>query len=339
MSVLDFFGLSFESPSSAAFSFAVEAPAPLNSPNWVEDATSYRVLAVASDWLILGRSPWFAGLNVVRCIVDSNRSSWVAKTSRLWSTCSGLRPFSGGINRAQASSGSKQGPLYARHDLGIHGLGFVIVAIGKKLVVVLVGVVDFDKAFDSVGWGYLFKVMKYMGFNETWIQWIRTCLTSSRSSILVNGSLTNEFSPLRGLRQGDPMSPFLFIMVMEGLNVAMKDAVQHGLFRSLKINLHKSKLYGVGVMARDVEDRAIITGCSTADTSFKYLGILVGSDMNRSSIWDDMIQKVHKRLETWKGGDQDDKKISWVQWKKVLNAREKGGLGIGSLKALNLALI
>ncbi|GJS46330.1 RNA-directed DNA polymerase, eukaryota, reverse transcriptase zinc-binding domain protein [Tanacetum coccineum] len=244
--------------------------------------------------------------------------------------------------------------------------------------------VDFDKAFDSVGWGYLFKVMKYMGFNETWIQWIRTCLTSSRSSILVNGSLTNEFSPLRGLRQGDPMSPFLFIMVMEGLNVAMKDAVQHGLFRSaqignhdvkishlfyaddamfmgewdeeninnliiilkcfffvsgLKINLHKSKLYGVGVMARDVEDRAIITGCAAADTSFKYLGILVRSDMNRSSNWDDMIQKVHKRLETWKGGDQDDKKTSWVQWKKVLNAREKGGLGIGSLKALNLALI
>nr|GEX19681.1 RNA-directed DNA polymerase, eukaryota [Tanacetum cinerariifolium] len=72
--------------------------------------------------------------------------------------------------------------------------------------------IDFDKAFDSVGRGYLFKVMEYMGFNETWIQWIRTCLTSSWSSILVNGSPTNELSPL--CRQGDPMSLFLFIIVI-----------------------------------------------------------------------------------------------------------------------------
>nr|GEX37154.1 hypothetical protein [Tanacetum cinerariifolium] len=53
-------------------------------------------------------------------------------------------------------------------------------------------------------------------------------------------------------------------------------------------------------MAQNVEDRAIITGWAAADTPFKYLGIPVGSNMNRSSNWDDMIRKAHRHLATWK---------------------------------------
>ncbi|GKC06149.1 RNA-directed DNA polymerase, eukaryota, reverse transcriptase zinc-binding domain protein [Tanacetum coccineum] len=69
---------------------------------------------------------------------------------------------------------------------------------------------------------------------------IKTCLSSSRASFLVNGSLTFEFSINRGLRQGDPLSPFLFILVMEGLHNAFADAVGNGLIsgtRSLLIIL------------------------------------------------------------------------------------------------------
>nr|GEX01352.1 RNA-directed DNA polymerase, eukaryota [Tanacetum cinerariifolium] len=72
------------------------------------------------------------------------------------------------------------------------------------------------------------EIMVWMGFNEKLIQWIRACLSSSRASVLVNGSRTKELSLQRGLRQGDPLSPFLFILVMEGLHVAMEDAVKHG---------------------------------------------------------------------------------------------------------------
>ncbi|GJX53244.1 RNA-directed DNA polymerase, eukaryota, reverse transcriptase zinc-binding domain protein [Tanacetum coccineum] len=70
----------------------------------------------------------------------------------------------------------------------------------KKLLILKV---DFEKAFDSV-----------------------TCLQSARTSVIVNGSPTLEFSIHRGLRQGDPLSPLLFILVMEGLHLALKDVVQ-----------------------------------------------------------------------------------------------------------------
>lgn len=94
--------------------------------------------------------------------------------------------------------------------------------------------VYFDKAYDSVSWEYLLKCMKFMGFDSKWIRWIKVFLISYHASVLVNGSPTKEFSLNRGFRQGGPLSLFLFfILVTEGLDVAMEDAVNQGLFRGL----------------------------------------------------------------------------------------------------------
>ncbi|GJW52228.1 RNA-directed DNA polymerase, eukaryota, reverse transcriptase zinc-binding domain protein [Tanacetum coccineum] len=96
--------------------------------------------------------------------------------------------------------------------------------------------IDFEKAFDSVSWDYLFKVMHFMGFSDKWISWINGCLRSATASILVNGSPTREYQINRGLRQGDPLSPFLFIIAMEGLHVAVEDAISAGLYRGITVN-------------------------------------------------------------------------------------------------------
>nr|GEZ61403.1 putative RNA-directed DNA polymerase, eukaryota, reverse transcriptase zinc-binding domain protein [Tanacetum cinerariifolium] len=95
--------------------------------------------------------------------------------------------------------------------------------------------VDFEKAFDSVSWHFLDYIMEILGFSPQWRRWINAGLVSSRASILVNGSPTSEFSLKRGLRQGDPLSPFLFIMVMEGLNIMLKDGLAANPFRDVKI--------------------------------------------------------------------------------------------------------
>ena len=95
--------------------------------------------------------------------------------------------------------------------------------------------IDFEKAYDSLSWEFLDQVMGFMGFPPCWRRWISACLQSSRASVLVNGSPTEEFRLFRGLRQGDPLSPFLFILAMEGLHVAMGDAIQAGYFSPLKI--------------------------------------------------------------------------------------------------------
>lgn len=95
--------------------------------------------------------------------------------------------------------------------------------------------VDFDKAFDSINWEYLDSILTRMGFGSKWCLWIRGCLNSSHASVNVDGSPTNEFKISKGVRQGDPLSPFLLIIAMEALNAAIEAAKDKGLFKGVQI--------------------------------------------------------------------------------------------------------
>ena len=67
------------------------------------------------------------------------------------------------------------------------------------------------------------------GFSEKWRQWIKLCISIAQFSILVNGSPSGFFAGSRGLRQGDPLSPFLFVIVIEALSHLLDRAVREGL--------------------------------------------------------------------------------------------------------------
>ncbi|GJU52590.1 RNA-directed DNA polymerase, eukaryota [Tanacetum coccineum] len=290
--------------------------------------------------------------------------------------------------------------------------------------------VDFEKAYDSVRWDFLDDVLKKFGFGNKWRDWIQKCLRSSRGSIIINGSPTEEFQFFKGLKQGDPLSPFLFILIMESLHLSFQSVVDVGLFKGihlsplvnlshmfyaddavfvgqwcddnintlvhvlecffrasgLRINMSKSKIMGVNVGDDKIKVAASKLGCLILNTPFTYLGTKVGGNMSRVQAWTEIIDKVKSRLSNWKlkslsiggrltllksvlgsipifhmsifkvpltvlrslesircqffnGHELKSNKSSWVKWNSVLAAKEKGGLGVSSLFALNRALL
>nr|GEV82824.1 RNA-directed DNA polymerase, eukaryota [Tanacetum cinerariifolium] len=96
--------------------------------------------------------------------------------------------------------------------------------------------VDFAKACDSVRWDYLDDVLRSFGFGSKWCSWIKGSLSSSMASILVNGCLTSELQFYCGLKQGDPLAPYLFILVMESLHLSFSRVVDAGIFKGIKID-------------------------------------------------------------------------------------------------------
>ncbi|RVW57146.1 putative ribonuclease H protein [Vitis vinifera] len=90
----------------------------------------------------------------------------------------------------------------------------------------LVCKLDIEKAYDSISWSFLMKVLKKIGFGSRWMEWMWWCFSTAKFSVLINGVLEGFFSSSKGLRQGDPISPYLFILGMEVLSALIRRAVQ-----------------------------------------------------------------------------------------------------------------
>lgn len=93
--------------------------------------------------------------------------------------------------------------------------------------------VDIRKALDTVSWDFILKILEAQQFPPLFRTWIRECITSPRFSNAINGELAGFFSGKKGLRQGDSISPYLFIMAMEALTQLLNRAVDDG-----RIKLH-----------------------------------------------------------------------------------------------------
>ena len=93
-----------------------------------------------------------------------------------------------------------------------------------------------------------------------WRKWINGCLSIATISILINGSPSKEFAPKRGLRQGDPLAPLLFNIVVEGLTGLMRSAVSKNLFRSYQVGSLKEE-----VNILQYADDTLFFGSATTD--------------------------------------------------------------------------
>ncbi|XP_058775283.1 uncharacterized protein LOC131649540 [Vicia villosa] len=166
-------------------------------------------------------------------------------------------------------------------------------------------------------------------------------------SVLVNWSATKDFVVEKGLRQGDPLSPFVFVLVMEVLTALMNKCKEMGEFRGFKVNdvkdvdllqfaddalifaecnlanlwslkaifrgfemmsglrikFHKSNLYGVNAGDWFMEAAASFLSCKVGSLPFKFLGVRVGYNPRKLSMWRDFILMFKKRLSFWKGSN------------------------------------
>jgi hypothetical protein len=87
---------------------------------------------------------------------------------------------------------------------------------------------DLSKAFDKLSWQYMKALLSAFGFNKDWVTCIMNLISSTFFSILVNGVPSQPLSPSRGIRQGNPLSPFLFFIMAKGLGRYIKASIQNG---------------------------------------------------------------------------------------------------------------
>jgi hypothetical protein len=94
---------------------------------------------------------------------------------------------------------------------------------------------DISKAYDRIDWEYLRDIMSTMGFSQKWISWIMLCVETVDYSVIFNGNTVGPIIPGRGLRQGDPLSPYLSIICAEGLSALIRKAEGRGDIHGVKI--------------------------------------------------------------------------------------------------------
>ena len=180
---------------------------------------------------------------------------------------------------------------------------------------------DIEKTYDHVEWPFLFSVMEKLCFGEKWIRWKKWCVSTTSFSVLVNDTPSGFFQSSRGLRQRDPLSPYLFVVVREALNCLIKRAVSGGFLLAcqvrgkgveevkishllfaddrtflswllmwfeaisgLKVNLDKSELIPVGNVEY-VEELASELGCKVGSLPSTYLRMLLGALFKFVAAW------------------------------------------------------
>lgn len=211
---------------------------------------------------------------------------------------------------------------------------------------------DIVKAYDKLSWSYIREVLKSYCFDNNQIKWVMALVTTACCSILLNGSPSITFRPSRDLRQGDPLSPFLFILMMKGLGKAINLAKEEGRIQGLKLThngdtlthkkiLDDTMLQGISIVREAkafkqiLHDFAMATGTEVSVTKSKVFifNIDISIQRNLSRIIDFQINHLPSK---YIGMHLTDKPLSKEVWELVTN-KMKDKVNNKTRRSLNLA--
>lgn len=97
--------------------------------------------------------------------------------------------------------------------------------------------IDLEKAYDRLSWDFIRNTLKEIGFDVPWVNLIMTCVETPRLSITLSGERLQPITPERGIRQGDAMSPALFVLCLEKLSQLISHKVESGCWKGIKLDL------------------------------------------------------------------------------------------------------
>nr|GEX40758.1 reverse transcriptase domain-containing protein [Tanacetum cinerariifolium] len=170
--------------------------------------------------------------------------------------------------------------------------------------------IDIQKAYDTIIWEFLKEVMLMVGFHETMMHWIMTCITSASFYVCINGEISGFFKGGRGLRQGDLISPYLFTLVMEVFNMIMiKNISESGKFKyhygckELKLT-HMCFADDLMVLCNgDIESLKVVKNSLEVFSSkfpMKYLGVPLLAKILGVKDCQSLIDNVDNRINCWR---------------------------------------
>ena len=141
---------------------------------------------------------------------------------------------------------------------------------------------DISKAYDRVKWSFLEKNPLKLGFQDSWVDLIMECITTVSYSILVNGEPKSLITPSRGLRQWDPLSPYLFMFCAEGLNTLFLNAALRGEIQGFSICRNGPKLTHL-FFADDclIFCRSTLEECNKIQELLTYYEVASGQIINK----------------------------------------------------------
>ncbi|MCH84712.1 hypothetical protein A2U01_0005547, partial [Trifolium medium] len=235
---------------------------------------------------------------------------------------------------------------------------------------------DMAKVYDRVEWDFLEATLTTMGFPNSMVQTIMKCVTTVNFSILINGHPSQTFHPHRGIRQGNPLSPYLFILCADVLSGLISKAqnshlihgvkiahgapeISHLLFADDSLIFCRATTEEVSTIHEVIQTYQSASGQLIKDHFSKYLGMPTVVGRSKNQVFNFIQEKIWTKLKGWK-----EKNLSFAGrstlikvvaqaiptylmsiflipkgWQKICKPKHQGGMGFRNLRAFNEALL